>query len=1005
MNSRTNNHDFNESERFLKALGGANQKFTFQTYDDRKLNEDGTPHEKDKQLSRILHGAFQQHKTALQKLNNAGAAVTVSVNETDGKGRRSENITRIRALTLDLDGASPDPIFALETQKPHISIETSPGKYRFIWLVHDCSLDEYPAIQWALAKQYKGDLGVTGAQQCVRIPGFYHKKLEPFLVRLVDGAIRGTEAYPTEWVVKGLELQVATGESRGGTQSRPTTPGPALNPGEKIPLHGRHEALKTAMGRLRNAGLSGEALETAGWEWYQQNCDPPHGSEERREVSEMRQWFDSKDAASHPRPERRISAAQESQQNENAEDACKTIADAIEEVKTDDATTVYVTNAILDAVILLERSDHRTDATKNLVAQFKNVLRGAKKIQEFKKALKDRKAEVQPSGGGFTQKISDLLTNIPEGCENHEIPEYYNIANGLEMQLVKSVDGGLDCRGFCSQPVVVSGLTEDIETGQQSVTVSFLGPRGWKNRSIPREKALDSRGVQELAGVGALFGSDNSKLIAKYLLAYCATNEGRLRSDRSVSHTGWIKTPEGYSFVLPHGSVGAARDIKLACVDSGGGEHVQGFRCEGTKEAWLGAAEKAFRHKIPATVLYASATASMLPIYGANNFCVALAGVTGSGKTKVVRFAASAFGNPNENESGGIVHGFNTTRTGLERLLGQQADLAAFLDDLQSGNTKLINSLVYTIRNGTGKVRGNIGGMQRTLRWNTVAILSGEASARDYCPDGGSAGGILSLTGAPFGEVSQERREEIAEIDSVISTNYGHFAEDFISYVARNQDKWETWKTLFRAEANQYSADGVGLGRVADMIGAIITTAHIIHDAGILPWEFVNPFEGELLERIHGDTRQVDIGRRSLQELWAWTISNRRRFLERGVSEPANGWVGRWENKDNWVCIDFVKAQLASVLTELGYPIEPCLESWHHHGYLSHDPGRRTKKVRFDPGEPPVNLIRIRRSALESVNEYPQDGEELTTRESTVIEFQSRLSAIPDGRGAECMPF
>ena len=64
---------------------------------------------------------------ALAIRNGNGAAVWVMVNAGDGKGRRAENVTRVRAVFADLDGAPLQPVMACELE-PHCVVESSEGQ-------------------------------------------------------------------------------------------------------------------------------------------------------------------------------------------------------------------------------------------------------------------------------------------------------------------------------------------------------------------------------------------------------------------------------------------------------------------------------------------------------------------------------------------------------------------------------------------------------------------------------------------------------------------------------------------------------------------------------------------------------------------------------------------------------------------------------------------------------------------------------------------------------------
>src|SRR6516162_4190982 len=87
--------DLEAAERFLAFLRAT--RCTFQTFDDNAER-------KDQRLASILHGSLAEHANELVRLNRLGAGTFVAVNETDGQGRKRENIKRVRAVTLDLDG-------------------------------------------------------------------------------------------------------------------------------------------------------------------------------------------------------------------------------------------------------------------------------------------------------------------------------------------------------------------------------------------------------------------------------------------------------------------------------------------------------------------------------------------------------------------------------------------------------------------------------------------------------------------------------------------------------------------------------------------------------------------------------------------------------------------------------------------------------------------------------------------------------------------------------------
>ena len=79
--------DRSAAERFLQLLDPTTDRFTFQTFVDAKGGS--------KKLARILHGTLDELWDELVRLNNAGAGIYVTVNETDFKGRTKKNILRV----------------------------------------------------------------------------------------------------------------------------------------------------------------------------------------------------------------------------------------------------------------------------------------------------------------------------------------------------------------------------------------------------------------------------------------------------------------------------------------------------------------------------------------------------------------------------------------------------------------------------------------------------------------------------------------------------------------------------------------------------------------------------------------------------------------------------------------------------------------------------------------------------------------------------------------------
>ena len=187
-----------EVSKFLDLIAEG-EGITFQTFDDKK----GT---RDPQLTRILHGTLDDHLAQLTRLNELGAGIFFTVNQTDLQGRETRNVTKVRALFVDLDGAPLEPFFAAPLE-PHIIVESSPKRYHAYWLIEGLALTEFTKVQEVLSKRFKSDPAVKDLPRVMRLPGFYHRKGDPFLVRILSTS--GTQSYQAEHFLKsfGIDLK------------------------------------------------------------------------------------------------------------------------------------------------------------------------------------------------------------------------------------------------------------------------------------------------------------------------------------------------------------------------------------------------------------------------------------------------------------------------------------------------------------------------------------------------------------------------------------------------------------------------------------------------------------------------------------------------------------------------------------------------------------------------------------------------------------------------------
>tara|TARA_A100001015_G_scaffold316841_1_gene432177 strand:+ start:279 stop:2324 length:2046 start_codon:yes stop_codon:yes gene_type:complete len=154
---------------FFDCLGGSAGK-----YELRAIR-----HQEVKSLKGRPDKCFEE----LSALNQALFNIFVTVNETDGKGIKSRNVTKVRALFADFDQSPLSNVDRIPL-KPSFTVNSSPGKHHAYWLIDDCPLEQFKPMQQKLAQILDSDPTVCDLGRIMRVPGFHHLKGDPLMVTM-----------------------------------------------------------------------------------------------------------------------------------------------------------------------------------------------------------------------------------------------------------------------------------------------------------------------------------------------------------------------------------------------------------------------------------------------------------------------------------------------------------------------------------------------------------------------------------------------------------------------------------------------------------------------------------------------------------------------------------------------------------------------------------------------------------------------------------------------------
>lgn len=195
--------DLSMADHFLSLISQSDgSTFAFQIFNDRKDTQSSV-------CPTVLSGTLGLHKEALTQSQQKGAGVFVTINKTDGKGRKTENITGVRAVFVDLDGSPLEPILS-GPLLPHIVVETSPLRYHAYWLVNGVPPTLFTSLQKKLITKFNGDPKVHDLARVMRLPGFYHQKKAPILTKIIQES--GAKPFTINEFLNAFEINLQLDE-------------------------------------------------------------------------------------------------------------------------------------------------------------------------------------------------------------------------------------------------------------------------------------------------------------------------------------------------------------------------------------------------------------------------------------------------------------------------------------------------------------------------------------------------------------------------------------------------------------------------------------------------------------------------------------------------------------------------------------------------------------------------------------------------------------------------
>lgn len=307
---------------------------------------------------------------------------------------------------------------------------------------------------------------------------------------------------------------------------------------------------------------------------------------------------------------------------------------------------------------------------------------------------------------------SPPATSCPYGGGRFEVSDSGVFFHG------KDKEGNEKSPQWICSPLHVVAKTRDDKSGQWGRRLEWQDDDGKKHHWAMPLELLEGDGSdvrRELAQQGLHIAAT---LAARNLLpAYIKTWKVEARAC-CVDRLGW----HGDVFVTPEGQIG---DTSELVVFQNAHALEPAFSTSGNEYEWRDSvaalAQGNSRLVFALSVAFAGALAH---IAGEDSGGFHFRGGSSSGKSTVLKLAASVWGNPSS-----YVRLWRGTINGLEALAALHNDGLLILDEISQIDPAAAGDAAYLLANGQGKARANRNGLARApQRWRLLFLSAGEES-------------------------------------------------------------------------------------------------------------------------------------------------------------------------------------------------------------------------------------------------------------------------------------
>lgn len=445
----------------------------------------------------------------------------------------------------------------------------------------------------------------------------------------------------------------------------------------------------------------------------------------------------------------------------------------------------------------------------------------------------------------------------------------------------------------------------NVDTGVEKVKLMYFKHNQWKHMIVEKTTISVNHKIVELSNLGLDITSTNAKHIVDYLYDCLTLNDDEtIKNFKSISRMGWHNDE-----FMPYTN----------CIKFDGENQnkyvYNALKTSGNRQKWIDYTAEMRKSKYVRLQMAVSLASPLIEKLNILPFILHLWGQSGTGKTVGTYIAMSVWGDPVD---GKLTRSTNNTLNSVMDYCAFMKHIPVALDDLQNIKSHGgYDKFVMLICNGIERGRMKYDEAKEVRTWRNTCITSGEEPITQSVSAGGVLNRVIEVDVTGKSVIDTNKGRQITEF---YKENFGHVAEEWVSYIVKNLDDI---KELYRYNCDAINNISNATSKQTNAMACILVADYF---ATHLWFKDEKPLTVNDVEEYMFTDDEVDTTKRAYSYIMDVVSVNQIRFTDNHYGEIW-GVINDFEVK-------IQKQKLNDLLKEGGFSFEAVKKEWARKGLL-----------------------------------------------------------------------